>query len=142
MAMFEEFVQNREIYIFDDEITKEIFDMPAEMDDAEVFQQHINEVNRAMTESYHANLQLVEFDLETRYFFPVLCPNALQIRIVEFCPIVKEFTLFVNEPLSDSEEAHEFLEKLLEIFGYLFGVNEAEESEEMAPQLQTIVLTK
>lgn len=80
--IFEEFVQNREVYLFEETISKEIFDMPYEMEEMETFQQHAAEVHRAMQESYHATLQSVEFDPETKYIFPINFENPLQIKIL------------------------------------------------------------
>jgi len=55
-----------------------------------------------MSHSYQNNLQQLEFDLETRYFFPLNFPNPLNCRVVEFCPIVKDFVLFLNGPMDQA----------------------------------------
>lgn len=40
MSLFEEFVQNHEIYFFEDDISQEIFELPSLVEDMSAFNEH------------------------------------------------------------------------------------------------------
>lgn len=97
-------MQNQEVYFVEPAITQAMFELPSAMDDPAVYEQEATAVLQALGQAYQNNLQQLEFNLETRYFFPINFANPLKCRIIEFCPVVKDFVFFLEAPLDSADE--------------------------------------
>lgn len=85
--MFEEFIQNRKLFIFDLSISKAIYDFSNQLQDDSIQQDDLkltlDTIMEAVFEIYSKQLETPQMDPRTKYILPFSFKNDLGIYLIQ-----------------------------------------------------------
>ena len=124
LEVFEEFIQNRKLFVFSSAISKAVFDLGGELSNPDTLEDDlhvsIDTIKEEMIRSYDEVLPGEEMFPGTRYIYPFTFKNEFNIKIIEMIPGHTYFRVILDQPLPEDESVSERFQCLIEGILHIF----------------------